>query len=87
MDFNILKLHIPPPDKTTNLDMTQVSFDPLHPLRKDRQSKTVHADSHNKDQLRSCDLAAILVSRVNVLTASSMTFSVLSFSIFLHSQP
>lgn len=41
MDFNILKLHIPPPDKTTNLGMTQVSFDPLHPQRRDRQSKTV----------------------------------------------
>lgn len=38
MDFSILKLHIPPPDKTTNLGMTQVSFDPQ---RKDRQSKTV----------------------------------------------
>ena len=47
MNFNILKLHIPlslpppPYHKTTNLGMTQVSFDPLHPQRKDRQSNTV----------------------------------------------
>lgn len=32
MDFNILKLHIPPPDKTTNLYLGNSEIEQNHPI-------------------------------------------------------